>query len=517
MFTLALFCLFLVSCSNNDKPPYEDYDKDGYTVSVKFDANGGYFKNAGNLYLTDTYHFSSLPQNSQGQKEVYVVDPNSENRQKQDRYDIRETVMRGYFFAGWYAEKTPVLDENDVQKMDDLGNPLYQYSGCWDFSKPLLIDATPETAYTSENPVLTLHAAWVRVPSVEIYETINGEEIKIAEYEIGSADTAGQNLIKLPEIKFKKDGTHEFDFGTLKDAKAYVYLTNEETAESTDPQGEIGKKYPWEDRERVVIIDDQTNAVYTMFFNGFSLDESRAEILSGTVEHPYKYDVQTATISNPVMKLYVDFETKEGEWHKIYSAEEFCNEDNVLGRDFKYTNANLEIMSDLVFTDLKWPTITSFDGKIIGNGHKIIDARVVNTSGTKAALFREIGKDAVIKDITFENASVTVTKPSAKGGARYALFATSIESGFAFENVSIVNSKILISAKTEINSNILNGDYEVALLCAEGYHDGLNIDISGISFEPYVSESDLFELSATLDADGNKLILVFTVKEQDGE
>ena len=47
-------CLFVASCSSKDA--YKKYDAEGYNVTVKYDANGSYFGNAGQLYVTDTYN-----------------------------------------------------------------------------------------------------------------------------------------------------------------------------------------------------------------------------------------------------------------------------------------------------------------------------------------------------------------------------------------------------------------------------------------------------------------------------
>ena len=54
---IALITVLLVtSC---DGSPYADYDKAGYEVSVKYDANGGTFT-AGTSVIVDTYSLNSL-------------------------------------------------------------------------------------------------------------------------------------------------------------------------------------------------------------------------------------------------------------------------------------------------------------------------------------------------------------------------------------------------------------------------------------------------------------------------
>ncbi|MBR4278914.1 MAG: hypothetical protein IKT34_01940, partial [Clostridia bacterium] len=72
VFALAL-TLFATSCA--DEPtPYEQYDTENYTVSVRFDANGGYFDTNVSI-ITDSYNISDMQKNSGGMVEIPLLAP----------------------------------------------------------------------------------------------------------------------------------------------------------------------------------------------------------------------------------------------------------------------------------------------------------------------------------------------------------------------------------------------------------------------------------------------------------
>ena len=98
--TVLLLCVFaLAGCGANDQ--YAINDRDGYSVSVQYHANGGEF--ATNTFtITDCYK-------PDGKSELMLIDPNSEDRQ--ERFEAKRN---GYFLAGWYTERkdTGKKDEN---------------------------------------------------------------------------------------------------------------------------------------------------------------------------------------------------------------------------------------------------------------------------------------------------------------------------------------------------------------------------------------------------------------------
>ena len=146
---LCLFVLSLSACSSFGTP-WDRMDGEGYTVSVRFDANGGLFAGTEKVTVVDVFH----PEN---QSAIYLLPPDDPRRGDGNAFEVSRT---DYFFAGWYREKT-VEEDGSVT-----------YGGKWDFDRDTL-SASAEGA-SSEIPVLTLYAAWVPYPTFEIYAKDEG-------------------------------------------------------------------------------------------------------------------------------------------------------------------------------------------------------------------------------------------------------------------------------------------------------------------------------------------------------
>ena len=452
-FTLALFCLIFVSCSNNSV--YNDFNRAGYTVTIKYDANGGYFKDSLNVGFSDTYDISALTKNENGKVEIMLFDPNSDQRgEKENKYP----VTRGdgqYYLAGWFTEKTEI-DNGD-------GTVSYVYSGKWDFSKPLEID--PNGEYSATQPYKTLYAVWnekteENYHKIEIYD-VNDPDKLVAIYQYGSGNEP--TVDKSKEIKLPQwdKSTGELSYGALASAK----------------------------------IDGKTlEAIY--------LDASKQTKIEGTTYmHPVNIN-DKGELENRVLKLYVEY--KEGNWYKVYNAKQMSKIND--------PSACYELMADLDFSKADWPsnfTTSTFTGKIVGEGFEIKNVSISSKGNEYFGLFKEISKEAVIENVTFDNVKATLKDGTNKPGGRYALFASSIETGFVFTNVSIKNAVLCVSANAK---SIATSDYEVALFAATGYSESLGIDISDIKYEIKTSDYDSCTLTIELDADHNRLLLAFEDK-----
>jgi len=146
---------FVMTKCSKDTSPYKDYDKQGYSVSIKYDANGGIFTTNTSV-LVDTYNLDTLP-SEDGKKIITLLDPNSPVRGNQAYLAAKV----GYHLAGWYTERTELTDENG----EVIG---YTYSGKWDFeASKYAVD--PDANYNPARPILTLYAAWVPAFSCEFY------------------------------------------------------------------------------------------------------------------------------------------------------------------------------------------------------------------------------------------------------------------------------------------------------------------------------------------------------------
>ena len=176
---------------------FEALDGQGYTVSVRFDANGGVFANTNDVSVVDVFNPDNLPTNAQGQKYAYLLAPDDARRGNPDFTVSRE----GYFLAGWYRQSQPRVNEQG-EALDDFGQLVsvsgkpqgYVYSGRVDFNQPFAFDSAEETV---------LYAAWIPYFTFEFYAdgaetpyaTATGIELSLPEW---SASTGKLDMKKFP-------------------------------------------------------------------------------------------------------------------------------------------------------------------------------------------------------------------------------------------------------------------------------------------------------------------------------
>ncbi len=389
-----------------EKTPYEINNAENYGVSVKFDANGGFFTTNTSV-IVDGYNLSDLGKNDEGQAQLALLAPNDKQRGK----DAFTPTNNGYFFAGWYSQRT----ENGE---DSLGNTAYTYSGKWDFEKDR-VSLDPQKTYNAEEPVLTLYAAWIPMFEVKVYDRQSGEEIETVKYDPTSGKAIEMPLWSKDAGRVKMNDFSKREGFTFE--KAYL-----------DKEG--------------------TKPVETL-----------------TLTHPGEVDYENGTAKNTVISVYTDW--REGEWYRIYTAEQFSDNASVTG--------NYEIYADLDFAEENWPTSLmhgTFTGTIQGNGHtfKNIEFTQKNNSKTSAGLFGQLGDTAVIKDITFENVTFTLEGGARVAGTTYGLLAGSVSEQAQCSGITIVNGKLQIDSDCYFGTE----DYTIGLVCAMGKVD---VDPSGIT------------------------------------
>ena len=242
LLALALISVFIIT-SCGEEPPFEEYDENGYNVTVKYDANGGLLTD-GVSVITDTYSVDSLPTKN-GMKVAQLIAP--ENVAVRGDANKFVPTKNGYTCVGWYAVRTEVEDAD--------GNKTYEYSKRWDFKNDRL-EIDPKEDYSSSEPVLTLYAAWVPDVSVEFYSLSNPDTL------IGKLDNV------------KAGG--EINVPSWNAGLGAMYMGNFPTIE--------GKTYI---------------AAY--------LDaEGNNRITGTTVAHTGVINYETAVVENPVMKIYID-------------------------------------------------------------------------------------------------------------------------------------------------------------------------------------------------------------------
>ena len=185
---LLLYVLCMAGCAGEESP-YALNDKQNYTVSIQYDANGGQFTTNTSV-IVDSYDIDQLP-SSNGQVQLALRAPDDASRGN----DAFEAVRNDHFLAGWYTECT--IQDGQVR-----------YSGKWDFaSDRLSVDASK--TYTSSQPVLTLYAAWVPLFEVQFYDRASGELMETLRYNpltdseikapAWSLETGAMELFAFPE------------------------------------------------------------------------------------------------------------------------------------------------------------------------------------------------------------------------------------------------------------------------------------------------------------------------------
>ena len=241
---LLLTTVIIASGCSQEQTPYQLNDADNYSVSVKFDANGGFFTTNTSV-IVDSFNPSELEKNSEGQAEIALISPDSSFRDK----NAFTPINNGYFLAGWYTERT----ENGT---DSKGNPAYTYSGLWDFDKDVLT-VDPAKTYSSAEPVLTLYAAWIPMFEIQIVDMESGDQLQTLTY----------------------DPT----------AKAEVLLP------------------AWDEKTGTVAMNGFPQRTgYT--FNGAYYDaEGTKSVETPHVIHPGRIDAKTGTAQDHTMKLYVEW------------------------------------------------------------------------------------------------------------------------------------------------------------------------------------------------------------------
>lgn len=170
---LVLLVLALLACfagCRKEQSPYEINNAENYNVSVKYDANGGFFTTNTSV-IVDSYNISELEKNSDGMVELALLAPD-DNARGQNAFTA---INNGYFLAGWYTERV----ENGT---DANGNAQYTYAGKWDFAKDKLEVSADET-HTGEDPVVTLYAAWIPMFQIRFYDLDSGELMETMTYD----------------------------------------------------------------------------------------------------------------------------------------------------------------------------------------------------------------------------------------------------------------------------------------------------------------------------------------------
>ena len=391
--------------ASGNKGPFHEYENLGYNVSVTFDSNGGTFKGS-NSSIVDLFDSTKI-----GEDGIKLLAPEDSKRGKGNTMTL---TRAGYFFAGWYRERTAI----------DPSNPEagYTYSGKWNFDTDTLkLESGKE--YSVEESALTLYAAWVPYYKYEIYAKDANGEIKLI------SDVSAMNLT-IPE---------------------------------------------WAEGDVTLNMDNfPVREGYTL--SGVYYDEAMTEKVEAVVDNNGKktisgsWDEATATSLTPTIKLYTTWQ--EGERYRIYSTNDFIKNADSDGYYEIYADLDFKGLEwPSVFVNDK------FAGRIFGNGHTISNVSIESNLRSRISngIFSSLDENAYIENLKFENVTHTINLVSVAPGATFGLLTGSIAEGAKFNNVSI-KGKILIGDSCE--GLIDSTDYTIGKIAAIGNVTGISSDIS---------------------------------------
>ncbi len=396
-------------CSQWD-PVYKHMDEDGYTVSVRFDANGGTISGKDEVSVVDVFKLSDYTPDADGRVSIRILDLSDEARQKVGNYSADRV---GYFLAGWYTERTPRVNA-DGEALDDYGELVsdsgraqgYTYSGRWDFDSDRLVVDTDET-YSSFDTQMTLYAAWIPEITYEFYAKDNaGSFVKLE-----TSSTEMPMEVTFPDWNEK---TGKQDLHNVPKRAGMTFVSAFMDEQMTTPVPETIKSTDYVDYERGIALQS-TVAIYTNW--------------------------------------------KEGTWYRIETAKQLF--------DIGDPSGSYELLADLDFANQLWPTNftkTEFKGTIVGGGCTIRNVTVNQGDSNQyfGGLFGAIGASADIRDVTFENITYSLQAGSRMAAPSFGVLAGTLRDGAVLDGVSV-------SGTLEIGGECYpTGDYSIGLLFGLG-------------------------------------------------
>ncbi len=414
---LSVLLLLTVACiaaCGKWEDTYAALDKEGHSVSVRFDVGAGVLAGTNDVYVVDVFSLDDMKTDGNGNKYAYLLSPDDKTR-GQGAFEVSNN---GYFLAGWYQERSPRVNEQG-EALDEYGQLCsesgkeqgYTYSKMWDFSKPMTVD--PKGDYSAGENYMTLYAAW----------------IPYFEFEFYAVDTSGAPV-------------------KIGDAVSSIELELPQWDETT---GDLNmKRFP--EREGMTFENAYLDAALT---------QPAPQKITGN------WDPETGTFTKTeTIKLYTTW--TDGEWFRIYNAQQFKNRSRL--------NGNYILYADLDFSNVVWSTTLTqgeFTGKIIGNGHTISGIKVTQADRADKELtyfggiFGSISEAAEFRDVTFKDITYEILAGSRAQGVSFGLLAGTVSEGAVFENVAVSGSLVL-------NTLNLPTNYSIGLIFGQGDASGID-------------------------------------------
>lgn len=419
---LAIACagtLVLGACGEDS--PYPDYAEKGFTVSVRYDTNGGVALGKQHVNFVDTFHIDDV------KRGIKLLAPDDQRRAASGGAWTPNIERSGYFLAGWYAGRDYRTDE-EGRALNEVGESAevpyngsnsdetdqgWVYSDLWNFEEDVL--QLDEFEYSEGEVALTLYAAWVPEFKYEIYGKVADEETGVPDWEVIA----------------------EYSYNPL--------LSGEEDKKIDLPAwGEDGSL---DYGNRIALVSRFREQ--KTFVKAYEDPEMTREVT--TFENRGTWDPETGVSTQSIARYYAEWD--EGMWFHIKTPEQLVEH---AGANYSY-----EIDADLDFGTLgedgkpinRWPTAFSantYTGTIRGNGHTITGVTVTQTdaSNLRYGLFGTVGAGAKIERLKFTNVEFRLEGASTKTGAMFGLFAGELSSNALLTDVE-AEGKFVFVGKTE--------------------------------------------------------------------
>ncbi len=430
---LLLAAVMATGCSQWDAP-YKNLDKKGYTVSVRYDVNGGVFAGTKDVYVVDVFDPSVYGKNGEGKTEIPLLAPDDPIR-KENAFSASNT---GHFLAGWYTERTLRTDESGApldaygELCSQSGRPQgYVYGGKWDFATDRLT-VDPAEAPTSYDNTLTLYAAWVPYFNFEFYAVGDDGAVSLIEQ---------KQLIEI-DLPAWNEATGKLD---MQDCPA---------------------------------VDGKT---FEAAFLDAAMTTAADKTVGGAVDYEHGIISGDATV-----RLYTTW--REGTWFRIYNEKQFY--------DNSRPGASYTLYADLDFEGKLWATVLStgdYAGTIEGNGHTIRNVTVIQGDNSKinGGLFGQLTSTARISDVHFENVTFCMVAGARLQGPNYGLLAGTVQSGAVLENVTI-------NGTIEIGKSCFRPQtYNIGLVAGAGTVEGIDHSGITVTIEDPANNSARVEVDET--------------------
>lgn len=489
---VLLACLGASACASETE--IEKYQKQGYKITVTYNANGGKMLGREGVSIVDLFNPDLYEKDANGEIHIKLLEPTDESRPSNSTIKLEKA---DYFCVGWYQTREIVTvngkpvdeDGNELVVQPDgsyliastvdsevpiEATPAYIYSDPWDFENDTIDYSEEKYADTKGNCEITLYAGWVKYFRFDYYyQNAQGEWTAYGstsfDYQSEAENDAGADTLYIPQ----------WDNGAM----------------NYKPNG----------------VNSFAKLSGTTFSKAYTDADCTQEITESIV-HSGTIDYATASAKNSVNNIYVVLD--EGERYKIETADQLIKNPNLAGY--------YEICNDLDFSQKEWPATFSggaFSGKMYGSEGKTVTIEnlnvtyAANVAITGGAVFGTVTQSAVVENLTFKNVTFDLSYAGTRQtDTSFGLFAGVIEDGATVTNVSLIGDLTF-----KIGAVTLGTGYGFNLL-ANGNTNGITADLTQIGLQLYGSEmvgSYKFTIdyeNVTVDAVNGEISLTFSSK-----